>query len=131
MRERLAVTPRTSLGARTAVHAPADSTGWMGRYLRATVAFDATAALVSGLIALRGLYDAHGHVATEYVVLTAVLPAIWVAALTLAGSYDSRIIGSGADELRRGIKARAGRPAALSMPACVGTANCAARSPQT
>jgi exopolysaccharide biosynthesis polyprenyl glycosylphosphotransferase len=115
MRERLAVTPRTSLGARTAVHAPADSTGWMSRYLRATVALDATAALASGLIALRGLYDAHGHVATEYVVLTAALPAIWVAALRLAGSYDSRIIGSGADEFRRVINAGLGLTSAIAI----------------
>ena len=74
MRERLTVSPRAHLGVQTAVRGPAQTSGWVGRYLRNTVALDAAVALASGLLALRGRYDTHGHVPTAYVVLTASLP---------------------------------------------------------
>jgi exopolysaccharide biosynthesis polyprenyl glycosylphosphotransferase len=115
MRERLAVTPRAQLGMRAALRIPAESASWVGPYLRATVASDAIVALVAALTALRGRYDIHDHVATEYVVLTAVLPVIWVAALALASAYDGRVIGSGADEFRRVFNAGLGLTSAIAI----------------
>jgi hypothetical protein len=87
----------------------------VGRYLRNTVALDAAVALASGLLALRGRYNTHGHVPTAYVVLTAVLPVIWVAALALAGAYEARFIGAGADEFRRVINAGLGLTSAIAV----------------
>jgi exopolysaccharide biosynthesis polyprenyl glycosylphosphotransferase len=85
------------------------------RHLRATAAVDATVALISGLIALRGLYDARGHLPPQYVVWTAALPVLWVAAVALASGYDSRHIGTGADEFRRVINAGLGLTSAIAI----------------
>jgi exopolysaccharide biosynthesis polyprenyl glycosylphosphotransferase len=115
VRERLAVSPRAHPGVHTAVRGPAQASGWAGRYLRNTVALDAAVALASGLLALRGRYDTHGHVPTAYVVLTATLPVIWVAALALAGAYEARFIGAGADEFRRVINAGLGLTSAIAV----------------
>jgi exopolysaccharide biosynthesis polyprenyl glycosylphosphotransferase len=98
-----------------AVHAPSQTAGWVGRYLRNTVALDAAVALAAGLLALRGRYDSHGHVPLAYVVLTASLPVIWVAALALAGAYEARFIGGGADEFRRVINAGLGLTSAIAI----------------
>jgi exopolysaccharide biosynthesis polyprenyl glycosylphosphotransferase len=115
VRERLAVSPRAQLGVHGAARGQAQASGWVGRYLRNTVALDAAVALASGLFALRGRYDSHGHVPTAYVVLTASLPVIWVAALALAGAYEPRFIGAGADEFRRVINAGLGLTSAIAI----------------
>jgi exopolysaccharide biosynthesis polyprenyl glycosylphosphotransferase len=115
MRERLAVGLRAHTGVQAAVRGPADAVGWVGRYLRNAVALDAAVALAAGLIALRGSYDAHGHVPTSYVILTAILPVIWVASLALAGAYEARFIGAGADEYRRIINAGLGLTSAIAV----------------
>jgi exopolysaccharide biosynthesis polyprenyl glycosylphosphotransferase len=76
---------------------------------------DASVALAAGLIALRGRYDIHGHAPMEYVILTASLPVIWAASVALAGGYDGRLIGIGADEFRRVINAGLGLTAAIAI----------------
>jgi len=76
---------------------------------------DASVALAAGLIALRGRYENHGHVPMEYVILTASLPVIWAASIALAGGYDGRLIGIGADEFRRVINAGLGLTAAIAI----------------
>jgi exopolysaccharide biosynthesis polyprenyl glycosylphosphotransferase len=76
---------------------------------------DASVALVAGLIALRGRYEAHGHAPMEYVILTASLPVIWAASVALAGGYDGRLIGTGADEFRRVINAGLGLTATIAI----------------
>ena len=58
---------------------------------------DAAAVLAAGFIALRGRYDAHGHVSPAYIVLTISLPLIWVGTLAPARAYEARFIGTGAD----------------------------------
>ena len=115
MRERLAVSPRAQIGVNAAVQGSTQASGWVGRYLRNTVALDAAVALAAGLLALRGRYDSHGHVPTAYVVLTAFLPVIWVSALALAGAYEARFIGAGADEFRRVINAGLGLTSAIAV----------------
>ena len=93
----------------------ADTSRWVGRYLRNAMVLDAAVALASGLIALRGRYDAHGHVPTGYIVLTLSLPLIWTGALALAGAYEPRFIGAGADEFRRVINAGLGLTSAIAI----------------
>src|SRR5262249_43387009 len=115
VRERLAVSPRAHLGVDAALHGPTQISGWVGRYLRNTVALDAAVALAAGLLALRGRYDTHGHVPTSYIILTASLPVIWVSALALAGAYEARFIGAGPDELRRVINAGLGLTSAIAV----------------
>jgi hypothetical protein len=48
-----------------------------------------------------------------YDVLTCVLPLLWVAAVGLAGGYDSRFIGLGSDEFRKVLNAAVGLTVAL------------------
>ena len=103
------------MGVQAAVRGPAQASGWVGRYLRNTVALDAAVALAAGLLALRGRYDSHGHVPTAYVILTASLPVIWVSALALAGAYEARFIGAGADEFRRVVNAGLGLTSAIAV----------------
>jgi FlaA1/EpsC-like NDP-sugar epimerase len=91
--------------APTALSGTAEAGGWVGRYLRNAVALDAAVALASGLIALRGRYDSHDHVPAAYIALTVSLPVIWLGTLALAGAYEARFIGAGADEFRRVINA--------------------------
>jgi exopolysaccharide biosynthesis polyprenyl glycosylphosphotransferase len=115
VRERLAVNPRAHVGVHAAVRGPAQTSAWVGRYLRNTMALDAAVALAAGILALRGRYNAHGHVPTAYVILTASLPVIWVAALALAGGYEARFIGAGADEYRRVINAGLGLTSVIAI----------------
>ena len=114
MRERLAVSPHAHVGVHTAVGA-ADAGGWVRRYLRNAMTLDAAVALAAGLIALRGRFDVHGHVPAAYIVLTISLPLIWVGTLALAGAYEARFIGAGADEFRRIINAGLGLTSAIAI----------------
>jgi len=114
VRERLAVSPRAHV-APTALTDPREAGAWVGRYLRNAVALDAAVALAAGLIALRGRYDSHGHVPAAYIVLTLSLPLIWVGTLALAGGYEPRFIGAGADEFRRIINAGLGLTSAIAI----------------
>jgi exopolysaccharide biosynthesis polyprenyl glycosylphosphotransferase len=114
VRERLAVSPR-ALGVQSAVGGTVGSFNWIGRYLRNAMLMDASVALLAGLIALRGRYGSSGHPPTEYVILTACLPLIWAASVALAGGYDGRLIGLGADEFRRVINAGFGLTAAIAI----------------
>ena len=88
MRERLAVSSHAHAGVHPVGDA-ADAGGWVRRYLRNAMVLDAAVALAAGLIALRGRYDAHGHVPVAYIVLTISLPLIWVGTLALAGAYEA------------------------------------------
>src|SRR6266705_903040 len=99
----------------TAVSGTADAGGWVGRYLRNAMVLDAAVALAAGLIALRGRYDSHGHVPAAYIVLTVSLPVIWLGKLALAGAYEPRFIGAGADEFRRVINAGLGLTSAIAI----------------
>jgi len=80
---------------------------------------DASVALAAGLIALRWRYTTyghgHGHIRPEYIILTAALPVIWAASIALAGGYDSRLIGMGADEFRRVFNAGLGLTSAIAI----------------
>jgi exopolysaccharide biosynthesis polyprenyl glycosylphosphotransferase len=111
----LAVSPHAHVALPTVMPAPADVGGWVRRYLRNAAALDAAVALAAGLIALRGRYDAHGHVPAAYIVLTLSLPFIWLGTLALAGAYEPRFIGAGADEFRRVINAGLGLTSAIAI----------------
>src|SRR5262249_1838724 len=93
----------------------AEAGGWVRRYLRNAMTLDAAVALAAGLIALRGRFDAHGHVPAAYIVLTISLPGIWVGTLALAGAHGPRRIGPGARRVRRIINAGLGLTSAIAI----------------
>ena len=74
---------------------------WTSTYLRTAAALDCFCSLLAGLIALEFRFAVQGDVPAGYVALTAALPALWLASVTLAGGYDPRFIGVGSDEFRR------------------------------
>jgi hypothetical protein len=88
--------------------------GWGGRYLRSVVAADATAALVAGVIALEVRFGGRPPTAS-YLWFTFGLPAVWVTCVALAGGYEPRLVGEGADEFRRVINAGVSLTAAIAI----------------
>jgi exopolysaccharide biosynthesis polyprenyl glycosylphosphotransferase len=95
---------------------------WTGRYLRQAMIIDGLAALLAGVLALRGRLDGHGHVPAAYVVITVALPAAWVCCMALARGYEARVIGAGADEFRRVINAGIALTAAIAIVSYASTA---------
>jgi exopolysaccharide biosynthesis polyprenyl glycosylphosphotransferase len=77
---------------------------WENGYRRKVVLADAFCSLIAGLLAyaLRfGGATASGY----YLPFSLFLPALWLAAVALAGGYDLRFIGVGTDEFRRVLNA--------------------------
>jgi exopolysaccharide biosynthesis polyprenyl glycosylphosphotransferase len=89
-------------GTRLAAQKPAV---WTHAYLRQAVTVDALCALAGGLLALRLRFAAGEDPPGSYLLLSLSLPLIWLCIVTLAGGYDSRFIGVGADEFRRMLNA--------------------------
>ena len=94
--------PRLDACGRSA--APGTKT-WTASYLRKAAAVDGGCALAAGLLAAQLRFGSHGDVPAAYLAITGALPALWCAAVLLAGGYDSRFIGLGSDEFRRVINA--------------------------
>ena len=101
----MAVRPDGRFGIAVGERAAPGVMNWAGRYLRQAMVIDGGAALLAGLLALRGRLDHHGHVPAAYVALTFGLPIVWIACVALARGYEARFIGTGADEFRRIINA--------------------------
>jgi exopolysaccharide biosynthesis polyprenyl glycosylphosphotransferase len=81
------------------------SAAWISKYLRQAVAADSMCAFAAGLLAFRARFDAQGHLAGPYLLVSLVLPLFWVLAVWMAGGYDCRFIGLGSDEFRRVLNA--------------------------
>jgi exopolysaccharide biosynthesis polyprenyl glycosylphosphotransferase len=76
------------------------------RYRSLATASDAAAAMVAGLVALAVRFGLQPP--TAYVLVTAALPAAWIALVALQRGYESRFLGNGPEELRRaGVAAMA------------------------
>ncbi len=82
--------PRLDACGRSA--APGTKT-WTASYLRKAAAVDGGCALAAGLLAAQLRFGSHGGVPATYLTITGALPALWCAAVLLAGGYDSRFIG--------------------------------------
>ena len=54
-------------------------------------------------------------VSRTYLALSLALPVLWVAALWLAGAYDTRFIGTGSDEFRKVLNAGVSLTAAVAI----------------
>lgn len=93
--------------ARRSQSRPATSkpTAWASAYLRRTMLADCLCTLVAGFVAYQIRFDATSYRPALYLVLTGLLPLLWMGSLALVGGYDPRFIGVGSDEFRRVIRA--------------------------
>jgi exopolysaccharide biosynthesis polyprenyl glycosylphosphotransferase len=78
---------------------------WESRYLAVATAVDVACALLAGAAAYEIRYHARIDPPDVYLALTLTLPLLWWAAIALSGGYDSRIVGSGAEEFHRILRA--------------------------
>ncbi len=74
---------------------------------------DVACALLAGAAAYDIKYHARINPPDVYLALTFTLPLLWCASVALSGGYDSRIVGSGAEEFHRILRA------GVSLTACV------------
>ena len=86
---------------------------WTRTYLRQACAADAGAALLSSTLALQVRFN--GRITHEYEALSFAFPLLWVAVLSLSGSYDIRYIGTGSDEFRKVLNAGVSLTAGLAI----------------
>jgi exopolysaccharide biosynthesis polyprenyl glycosylphosphotransferase len=86
---------------------------WRSRYLNTAAMTDLACALLAGVVAFEIRYHARSEPPTEYLILTAGLPLLWWVSVRLAGGYDGRFVGAGAEEFHRILRA------GVSLTACV------------
>ena len=86
---------------------------WVSRYLTVAAWVDVACAFLAGAAAYEIRYHARINPPDVYLALTFGLPLLWWASVALSGAYDSRIVGSGAEEFRRILRA------GVSLTACV------------
>ena len=86
---------------------------WTKDYLHKAAAVD-LGCVEAGVLVAAQLRFGNG-VTQSYLVLSLALPVLWVAALWLAGAYDSRFIGTGSDEYRKVLNAGVGLIAAIAI----------------
>jgi exopolysaccharide biosynthesis polyprenyl glycosylphosphotransferase len=88
---------------------------WASAYRRRTAAADCACALAAGLLAAGLRFASKGYVPDTYLICTGLLPALWWAAVSLAGGYDVRFVGLGSDEFRRILNAAVSLTAAMVL----------------
>lgn len=88
---------------------------WETGYLRTAVLADACCGLLAGLLAFTLRFDGNTLAGGYYLAVSLFLPALWLAAVGLAGGYDSRFIGVGTDEFRRVLNAGVFLTAAVAI----------------
>ena len=79
-----------------------ESARWVVAYARSVMIGDGfvvyAAAVIALMIRFGVVTEGFGDAATMYVAITVLLTIGWVLALHLAGTYDKRLLGDGADE---------------------------------
>jgi exopolysaccharide biosynthesis polyprenyl glycosylphosphotransferase len=88
---------------------------WTTTYLRTAALLDCLCALIAGLMALEIRFDSQGGIPSEYFALTVTLPFLWLGAVTLAGGYDPRFIGTGPEEFRKILHAAVSLTAGVAI----------------
>jgi exopolysaccharide biosynthesis polyprenyl glycosylphosphotransferase len=79
---------------------------WTRSYLRKLAIVDVGAAIAAVTAALQLSFG--GNFTRTYLALSLAFPLFWIAALSLAGAYDVRFIGTGPDEFRKVLGAGIG-----------------------
>ncbi len=98
------------------------SASWTNGYLRQAAAADFLCSIAAGLLAFQVRFDSDTYGAGPYLLLSLVLPVLWVISVRLAGGYDPRFIGVGTDEFRRVLNG------GICLTACVAIASYATRT---
>jgi exopolysaccharide biosynthesis polyprenyl glycosylphosphotransferase len=89
------------------------STTWIRNYLRLVAGIDFLVAAVAAVAAVQVRFG--GHPTDVYLALSLALPMLWVGAVSVAGGYDARFIGSGSDEFRKVLNAGVSLMAGLAI----------------
>jgi len=72
---------------------------WQRRYVVRCMAADAIVALISGAAAYLLHFGSKVH--GDYLIFTALLPLVWLLAISLNRAYEPRFLGVGSEEFRR------------------------------
>jgi exopolysaccharide biosynthesis polyprenyl glycosylphosphotransferase len=96
-----------------AARAAALSASWESSYQHVAMLADACCGLAAGLLAAGRYAGVRGD--GYYLPLSIFLPVLWLAAVGLAGGYDTRFIGVGTDEFRRIFNAGVFLTAAMAV----------------
>lgn len=94
---------------------PTRSRAWTPSYVRGLVALDLAAALVAAPTG--ALVRFQGEPSAPYLLLSLLLPPVWILVLSLAGSYERRFLGVGTEEYRRVASAGVCLAAAVAIGA--------------
>jgi exopolysaccharide biosynthesis polyprenyl glycosylphosphotransferase len=95
------------------------SSRWERSYLRVAAVADVGCGLAGGAVALVSRFTVWGYHPPLYLVVTPLLPVLWVLSVALARGYDVRFIGTGPEEFRRILNAGVGLTAAIAILAFV------------
>jgi FlaA1/EpsC-like NDP-sugar epimerase len=104
----------TGRGRRAGLTAGAPA-GWTRGYLRTAALLVGFCAVLAGLLAFEVRFGSERYQQAQYLAFTAALPVVWLAAIALAGGYDSRFIGVGSDEFRRVLSAAVSLTAGVAI----------------
>ena len=86
---------------------------WTRDYLRGVAVADLGCAVLGVFAAAQLRFG--DDVTASYLILSISLPVVWLIALSVAGAYDVRFIGTGSDEFRRVLNAGVGLTAAAAI----------------
>jgi exopolysaccharide biosynthesis polyprenyl glycosylphosphotransferase len=89
------------------------SAAWQRSYVRQAVAVDLAVAILAAVGAVELRFG--DHAGAEYLVLSLLLPALWMTVLLVLGGYEKRFIGSGSDEFRKVLNAGVTLTAGLAL----------------
>lgn len=92
-----------------------DHSGWLRSYLWTAGVVDGLCALAAGLLALEARFGGWPKRPLGYLVLTTLMPLVWVVSVAVARGYDARFIGVGPDEFRNVMNVGASLTAAIAI----------------
>ena len=113
MTNHVATTPSSRSDGLYEFRSAARPAQWTRGYVLRAAAADFGCAVVAVLAAVQLRFD--DNVTGVYAVLSLALPALWLAALSLAGGYDPRFIGVGSDEFHKVLNVGVGLTAAIAI----------------
>jgi exopolysaccharide biosynthesis polyprenyl glycosylphosphotransferase len=85
----------------------------MRYYVRRVAIADFSVAVVAAIVAVEVRFGSHPS--NRYLVLTLILPLLWMVAVSVSGGYERRFLGTGPDEYRRVLNAGLSLTGALAL----------------
>ncbi len=89
------------------------SSPWMRNYVRTIAIADFSVAVVAAIVAVEVRFGSHPN--NKYLVLTLVLPLLWMVAVSVSGGYERRFLGTGPEEFRKVLNAGLSLTVALAL----------------